>query len=99
MLSSFQRFHNNKEMKPSPGSYNDPRSALEVTKRTTGLKRSPFGQTAVRFQPESHVKKTPGKKQKCILQLNLYCLHGNKTIKLIQLNYKMLTYGSLIHSS
>ena len=69
MLSSFQRFHNNKEMKPSPGSYNDPRSALEVTKRTTGLKRSPFGQTAVRFQPESHVKKTPGKKQKCILQL------------------------------
>lgn len=29
-------------------------------KRTTGLKRSPFGQTSVRFNPEPHVKKTPG---------------------------------------
>ena len=28
--------------------------------RTTGLKRSPFGQTSVRFQGEHHVKRTPG---------------------------------------
>ena len=28
--------------------------------RVTGLKRSPFGQTSLRFAKEHHVKKTPG---------------------------------------
>ena len=27
----------------------------------TGLKRSPFGQTSLRFEKQHHVKKTPGK--------------------------------------
>ncbi len=45
---------------PAPGSYNDPRTALDSLKKVTGLKRSPFGQTSVRFQRENHIKKTPG---------------------------------------
>ena len=44
-----QRFKDAKTIEPGPGSYNDPRHALEATKRITGLKRSPFGQTALRF--------------------------------------------------
>lgn len=55
-----RRFGNSKKDTPAPGSYSDPRNSLEILKRTTGLKRSPFGQTAVRFQGEHHVKKTPG---------------------------------------
>lgn len=49
-----------KKTLPAPGTYNDPRNAFDSMKRTTGLKRSPFGQTSVRFNPEPHVKKTPG---------------------------------------
>ena len=45
---------------PSPGSYNDPRSALDSMKKVTGLKRSPFGQTSVRFGDERQKKLTPG---------------------------------------
>ncbi|KAL5018397.1 hypothetical protein ScPMuIL_004119 [Solemya velum] len=59
-MSQSKRFSPLKAITPCPGSYNDPRNALEVTKRITGLKRSPFGQTAVRFVPEPHIKKTPG---------------------------------------
>ena len=50
-----------KTMNPAPGSYNDPRNALEVTKRISGLKRSPFGQTSVRFTPKRDAKHVPGK--------------------------------------
>lgn len=56
----FQRFTPIKKTLPAPGTYNDPRNAFDLMKRTTGLKRSPFGQTSVRFNPEPHVKKTPG---------------------------------------
>lgn len=55
-----RRFGNSKRETPAPGTYNDPRNSLEILKRTTGLKRSPFGQTSVRFQGEHHVKRTPG---------------------------------------
>lgn len=48
-----------KKVTPSPGAYNDPRNAFESMKRVTGLKRSPFGQTSVRFEPKGH-KKNPG---------------------------------------
>ena len=58
---SFQRFVPMKTMNPAPGSYNDPRNALEVTKRISGLKRSPFGQTSVRFTPKRDAKHVPGK--------------------------------------
>lgn len=59
-LSQAKRFAPVKAFNPPPGSYNDPRTALDSLKRVTGLKRSPFGQTSVRFQPEHHVKSTPG---------------------------------------
>lgn len=47
-----------KEVAPPVGTYNDPRCALEVLKRTTGAKKSPFGINAERFTPNQ--KKTPG---------------------------------------
>ncbi|XP_013412184.1 sperm-tail PG-rich repeat-containing protein 2 [Lingula anatina] len=59
-LSQGKRFGPIKSEAPAPGTYNDPRSAFESLKRVTGLKRSPFGQTAVRFQPSHHIRKTPG---------------------------------------
>ncbi|KAK3699095.1 hypothetical protein QZH41_008892, partial [Actinostola sp. cb2023] len=59
--SQAKRFDQHKHQSPSPGTYNDPRNSLEVLKRTTGLKRSPFGQTSVRFQTgKHHSQKTPG---------------------------------------
>ncbi|XP_036382748.1 sperm-tail PG-rich repeat-containing protein 2 [Megalops cyprinoides] len=59
-LCQAQRFIQVKELAPPVGAYNDPRCALEVLKRTAGLKRSPFGQTAVRFLSESWKSVTPG---------------------------------------
>eukprot|EP00794_Sanderia_malayensis_P012955 gene12955-14285_t len=58
--SAANRFSDSKTTAPAPGSYNDPRHALEALNKMTGLKRSPFGQTSVRFRGEHHVKKTPG---------------------------------------
>ncbi|KAJ8023074.1 Sperm-tail PG-rich repeat-containing protein 2 [Holothuria leucospilota] len=59
-MSQAKRFSSPKSDTPAPGSYNDPRHALEALKKIRGLKRSPFGTTAVRFQPEPRIKKTPG---------------------------------------
>ena len=59
-LSQARRFGHSKNAVPPPGTYNDPRSAMTALKKITGLKRSPFGQTAVRFAPTHHVRKTPG---------------------------------------
>ena len=50
-----------KGLDPGPGSYNDPRSAMEALKKVTGLKRSPFGQTSVRFTQNKTLKKNPGR--------------------------------------
>ncbi|KAM9391466.1 sperm-tail PG-rich repeat-containing protein 2 [Pholidichthys leucotaenia] len=59
-LSKAERFNLMKEVSPPVGTYNDPRCALELLKRTTGVKKSPFGITAVRF-PANHTKiPTPG---------------------------------------
>ena len=45
--------------------------------RTTGLKRSPFGQTSVRFQGEHRVKRTPGE---CwVTKFALTCLTASKS--------------------
>ena len=49
-----------KEVSPPVGVYNDPRCALELLKRTTGVKKSPFGVTAVRFSPNLKKGLTPG---------------------------------------
>ncbi|KAJ8381027.1 hypothetical protein SKAU_G00018050 [Synaphobranchus kaupii] len=59
-LFQAQRFIPVKEAAPPVGVYDDPRSAMDVLKKATGLKRSPFGQTAVRFVPESSKSPSPG---------------------------------------
>lgn len=59
-MSQSKRFTPLKKVNPAPGAYNDPRNAFESLKRVTGLKRSPFGQTSVRFEPKGHVGRTPG---------------------------------------
>ncbi|XP_039248162.1 sperm-tail PG-rich repeat-containing protein 2-like [Styela clava] len=59
-MSQAKRFDNDSKITPSPGAYNDPRNALEALKKITGMKRSPFGQTAVRFHTETKTKHTPG---------------------------------------
>ncbi|XP_033644148.1 sperm-tail PG-rich repeat-containing protein 2-like [Asterias rubens] len=59
-MSQSKRFVEGKNCAPAPGTYNDPRHALEALKKIRGLKRSPFGQTAVRFIPQPHIQKTPG---------------------------------------
>ena len=64
-LPCLQRFHMGKAEAPCPGTYNDPRTALEGLRRVTGLKHSPFGQTSVRFQQQGRPKRTPGKQINC----------------------------------
>ncbi|KAJ8401597.1 hypothetical protein AAFF_G00379140 [Aldrovandia affinis] len=59
-LFQAQRFVPVKEVAPPVGVYNDPRTALDALKKTTGLKRGPFGQTAVRFVSENRKSATPG---------------------------------------
>ncbi|XP_002731483.1 sperm-tail PG-rich repeat-containing protein 2-like [Saccoglossus kowalevskii] len=59
-MAQAKRFNEKAHNIPAPGAYNDPRHSMEALKKITGLKRSPFGQTAVRFVPEPHIKKTPG---------------------------------------
>ena len=55
-----QRFTDAKGGTPAPGAYNDPREALEALKKLSGLKKSPFGQTDVRFK-SGRARATPGK--------------------------------------
>ncbi|XP_064618109.1 sperm-tail PG-rich repeat-containing protein 2-like [Liolophura sinensis] len=60
-MTQSKRFGNNsKGPTPAPGSYNDPRHAFETLHRVSGLKRSPFGQTSVRFEEKRRTRKTPG---------------------------------------
>ncbi|XP_070690540.1 sperm-tail PG-rich repeat-containing protein 2 [Pempheris klunzingeri] len=59
-LSHTERFSSVKEVSPPVGAYNDSRCALELLNRTTGVKKSPFGITAVRFTPNHKKYSTPG---------------------------------------
>ncbi|XP_033476361.2 sperm-tail PG-rich repeat-containing protein 2 [Epinephelus lanceolatus] len=59
-LSQTERFSSAKELSPPVGVYNDPRSALELLKRTTGVKKSPFGITSVRFPHDHKTCSAPG---------------------------------------
>uniref|UniRef100_A0A8P4G8N6 Sperm tail PG-rich repeat containing 2 n=1 Tax=Dicentrarchus labrax TaxID=13489 RepID=A0A8P4G8N6_DICLA len=59
-LSQTERFSHVKEVSPPVGLYNDPRCALELLKKTTGVKKSPFGITAVRFTRNHKKCSTPG---------------------------------------
>uniref|UniRef100_A0A8C4W9T4 Sperm tail PG-rich repeat containing 2 n=1 Tax=Gopherus evgoodei TaxID=1825980 RepID=A0A8C4W9T4_9SAUR len=55
-----KRFVHVKPITPAPGTYNEPRSALESLNKTSGMKKIPFGQTTVRFSQDSRLEKTPG---------------------------------------
>ncbi|XP_067413496.1 sperm-tail PG-rich repeat-containing protein 2 [Emydura macquarii macquarii] len=59
-LSQSKRFVHMKSITPAPGTYNEPRSALESLKKTSGMKKIPFGQSTVRFTQDSRLEKTPG---------------------------------------
>ncbi|XP_055054288.2 sperm-tail PG-rich repeat-containing protein 2 isoform X2 [Misgurnus anguillicaudatus] len=59
-LSQAQRFSSSKDEAPPVGAYDDPRCALELLKKSSGVNKSPFGATAVRFLPENQMKSTPG---------------------------------------
>ncbi|XP_068797706.1 sperm-tail PG-rich repeat-containing protein 2 isoform X2 [Struthio camelus] len=59
-LSQSKRFLPMRSITPAPGTYNDPHTALESLNKTSGMKRIPFGQTAVRFTQDSRLEKTPG---------------------------------------
>ncbi|KAM9143858.1 sperm-tail PG-rich repeat-containing protein 2 [Pangshura tecta] len=59
-LSQSKRFVQVKSITPAPGTYNEPRSALESLNKTSGMKKIPFGQTTVRFTQDSRLEKTPG---------------------------------------
>ena len=58
--SQAKRFSESADVTPAPTSYDDPRHALEICNKISGLKRSPFGMTATRFTKEHHVRRTPG---------------------------------------
>ncbi|KAL4660854.1 sperm-tail PG-rich repeat-containing protein 2 isoform X1 [Arapaima gigas] len=59
-LSQTERFALLKETAPPVGSYSDPRCALELLKKNTGLKKNPFGQSAARFSPNGRKPASPG---------------------------------------
>uniref|UniRef100_M3XJK7 Sperm tail PG-rich repeat containing 2 n=1 Tax=Latimeria chalumnae TaxID=7897 RepID=M3XJK7_LATCH len=59
-LSQSKRFASLKSITPAPGAYDDPRTAFQSLKKTSGYNRTPFSQTSVRFLPESKLRKTPG---------------------------------------
>ncbi|XP_050965225.1 sperm-tail PG-rich repeat-containing protein 2 isoform X1 [Labeo rohita] len=59
-LSQAQRFSPVKDETPPVGAYDDPRCALEILKKGRGVKKNPFGLTAVRFLPENRSNATPG---------------------------------------
>lgn len=58
-LTQAKRFQPIKNDIPAPGTYNDPRTALENLKKLSGMKNSPFGQTAIRFERQK-ASNTPG---------------------------------------
>uniref|UniRef100_A0A3Q0R519 Sperm tail PG-rich repeat containing 2 n=1 Tax=Amphilophus citrinellus TaxID=61819 RepID=A0A3Q0R519_AMPCI len=60
MQEEKKRFGPVKEVSPPVGTYNDPRCALELLKRTSGIKKSPFGITAARFAFNHKKGSTPG---------------------------------------
>ena len=54
--SSAPRFSDGKGKTPAPGSYDDPRTSLDAIRRISGMKNTPFGQSAVRFKPQHHIR-------------------------------------------
>lgn len=58
-LSQAERFSPVREVAPPVGAYDDPRSALELVKKSTSNK-SPFSSTAARFSPDHRTPSMPG---------------------------------------
>ncbi|XP_058049100.1 sperm-tail PG-rich repeat-containing protein 2 [Ahaetulla prasina] len=59
-LSLSERFAPLKPSTPAPGTYDEPRSALEYLKRPCRSKSIPFGHTSVRFTSDSRLQTSPG---------------------------------------
>ncbi|KAM5255883.1 sperm-tail PG-rich repeat-containing protein 2 [Ctenodactylus gundi] len=59
-LSQSQRFVPVKSLTLAPGTYNEPRTALKSSKKPSGLKNIPFGQSTPRFTPDCQAWETPG---------------------------------------
>ncbi|KAM4577099.1 sperm-tail PG-rich repeat-containing protein 2 [Odontesthes bonariensis] len=76
-LSKTERFSDVIEVSPPVGSYDEPRCALELLKRTTGAKKSPFGSTAVRFPCDHRKSSIPGPGSYDVFELGL----ANESLK------------------
>uniref|UniRef100_A0A8B9S6Z3 Sperm tail PG-rich repeat containing 2 n=1 Tax=Apteryx owenii TaxID=8824 RepID=A0A8B9S6Z3_APTOW len=86
-----KRFLPVRSITPAPGTYNEPHTALESLNRTSGMKKIPFGQTAVRFTQDSKLEKTPGPAFYNILNHSI----ENKNLKNIYLAcMKRVAFGS-----
>nr|XP_034492469.1 sperm-tail PG-rich repeat-containing protein 2 [Marmota flaviventris] len=59
-LSQSQRFVPIKSITPAPGTYNEIRTALKYSKKTSGQKHTPFGQRAARFIEDCKAAEMPG---------------------------------------
>jgi hypothetical protein len=58
--TSQQRFIEDTGCAPPSTKYEDPRTSLNYLKRISGMNKSPFGQTSVRFQVDKNAKEIPG---------------------------------------
>uniref|UniRef100_H3DEE5 Sperm tail PG-rich repeat containing 2 n=1 Tax=Tetraodon nigroviridis TaxID=99883 RepID=H3DEE5_TETNG len=54
------KFSQSKEVSPPVGTYSDPRCALELLKKTTGVNKIPFGIRASRFSQNHEKHSSPG---------------------------------------
>uniref|UniRef100_UPI0037E895CE sperm-tail PG-rich repeat-containing protein 2 n=1 Tax=Semicossyphus pulcher TaxID=241346 RepID=UPI0037E895CE len=72
-LSQTQRFSPVKEVAPPVGAYNDPRCALELLTKPTGVTKSPFGITAARFNPHHKKCSSPGPGSYDVFEQGLAC--------------------------
>ncbi|XP_072110877.1 sperm-tail PG-rich repeat-containing protein 2 isoform X2 [Mobula birostris] len=59
-LSQTKRFLSEKSITPAPGSYDDPRTALQTLKRISTKGNSPFGHNTVRFTEGLRTVSEPG---------------------------------------
>ena len=59
-ITHIQRFLTPQHTSPACTTYQDPRTALESTKRLSGLGKAPFGQTSARFRENRQVMLLPG---------------------------------------
>ncbi|XP_029453344.1 sperm-tail PG-rich repeat-containing protein 2 [Rhinatrema bivittatum] len=90
-LSRSKRFQRLTSNTPAPGTYNERRTDFQRSWNTTGRKQKSFGQTAVRFVPESRQPKTPGPGSYNILN---YCVAEESLKKADQGNKCKGAFGS-----